>query len=110
MKKAGARVSVVENGQLAVDAIAADQNRGNGYQIILMDMQMPVLDGYSATAQIRANGCSLPVIALTANVLEDDVDKCRDSGCDDFLAKPVNRRDLVETIARHVLSPPPSNG
>ncbi|MBR9802578.1 response regulator [bacterium] len=110
LKKAGARVSVVENGQLAVDAIAADQNRGNGYQIILMDMQMPVLDGYSATAQIRANGCSLPVIALTANVLEDDVDKCRDSGCDDFLAKPVNRRDLVETIARHVLSTPPSNG
>jgi len=102
LKKAGARVSVVENGQLAVEAVSSNLSGPEGYQIVLMDMQMPVLDGYSATTQLREAGCSLPVIALTANVLEDDVKKCRQAGCNGFLAKPVNRRELVETIARYV--------
>ena len=63
-----------------------------------MDMQMPVLDGYAATTQLRKLGYTGAVIDLTADALSDDRQKCIDAGCDDFLAKPVNRQQLYDAV------------
>lgn len=92
----GARVTIVENGQQAVDAIA--ENAGDAFDVVLMDMEMPVLDGYAATQQLRDYGFSGPVIALTAHSSPDVQQKCRAAGCNDFTTKPIGRARLVELI------------
>jgi len=102
LRKGGAEVVVAENGQVAVDlalnAIAEDQP----FEAILMDMQMPVMDGYEATRRLRVARYSGPIIALTANAMKEDRQKCLDAGCDDYLSKPVDRTTLLTTVARHL--------
>ncbi len=112
LRKAGAEVAIVENGQAAIDAVVAaassaeeTENECRGpFDVILMDMQMPLLDGYAATRRLRSMGYGGPIIALTAHAMIQDRQKCLDAGCDDYLAKPVERAVLLETVARH-LSP-----
>jgi len=98
--RAGATVKVVENGQLAVDEAHAAVAAGTPYDVILMDMQMPVLDGYSATSKLRMTGYRGPIVALTAHAMAGDRERCESAGCDDYLTKPVNRAKLTATVAR----------
>lgn len=91
LTRAGAIVSCAENGQEAIDMIDSGH-----FQLILMDMQMPVLDGMTATRQLRSAGCRLPIVALTGNAMKGDREKCIQAGCDDFLSKPVNLDSLLE--------------
>ena len=98
LQKQGAEVIIVENGRKAVDAVLAAQAAGNPFSIVLMDMQMPILDGYSATSELRQRGWKGPVLALTANVMQGDRQKCVEAGCNDFATKPINRAELIEQI------------
>lgn len=91
--KAGLTVETAENGQIAVDMATQTQ-----YDIILMDMQMPVMDGYSATEELRKRGVTTPIVALTGNALEEDRRRCFDVGCTAFLAKPVNIDNLIQLL------------
>ena len=97
---AGATVAVAENGREAVEqAIKADE-AGQPFVAVLMDMQMPVMDGYSATSELRRRGYGGPIVALTANAMLEDRARCMSAGCDDYMSKPIDQRVLLSAIAR----------
>jgi len=98
LKKMGCRVDVVANGRAAVEALARLP-----YELVLMDCQMPELDGFQATVEIRRQtgpGRSIPIIAMTANAMEGDRERCLDAGMDDYIAKPVRQEQLEATIRK----------
>jgi CheY-like chemotaxis protein len=100
LERAGAQVEMVENGRDAVDRILAASEAGQPFDVLLLDMQMPVLDGYGAARELRARGYTGAIVALTANAMAEDRSLCMASGCDDFLTKPLDRAKLLETIVR----------
>ena len=102
VRKAGAEVIVVENGKLAAEAALEQRSKGEPFDAILMDMQMPVLDGYDATRLLRSECYDGIIIALTAHAMAGDRKKCIDAGCDEYAAKPIDRVELVKLIAREV--------
>jgi len=97
LRACGAEVVVAENGQIAVDMVAT-----SAFDLILMDMQMPVMDGYSATKSLRSTGCVIPIVALTAYAMADDRKKCMDSGCTDYLSKPIDRQILLKKVSQYM--------
>lgn len=101
LEKAGCRVTLAEDGAKAITAIAERHGTGEAFDIVLMDMQMPNLDGLQATRKIRAAGIgpeTLPIIALTANAYQDDIDACREAGMQEHLTKPLRLRDLQAVL------------
>jgi signal transduction histidine kinase/ActR/RegA family two-component response regulator len=100
LSKAGADVVIVDNGASAVTAALAARDAGNPFDVVLVDIQMPLVDGYEATARLRAAGYTLPIVALTAHATSGDRARCLAAGCDDYASKPIDRRTLVEVVAR----------
>lgn len=94
LNRVGAIVDSAEDGQAAVEMAL----RGN-YALILMDMQMPVMDGYTATSMLRKRGMKTPIIALTAHAMQGDEAKCVAAGCSGFLSKPIDMNLLLRTVA-----------
>jgi PAS domain S-box-containing protein len=97
---AGAQVTLAENGKQACTAALTALNTGQPFDLILMDMQMPEMDGYEATTHLRSKGYTNPIVALTAHVMSGDKEKCIAAGCDDFLGKPIDPATLLSTSAR----------
>jgi len=98
LTRMGHRVHLVANGRLAVEAV-----RRGDYDLVLMDLQMPEMDGMEATQAIRAMGgafASLPIVAMTANAFDEDRQACLAAGMDDYVAKPIDVAQLAEAIAR----------
>jgi CheY-like chemotaxis protein len=96
LEQRGHRVTAVENGQLAVDAVSREP-----FDVVLMDVQMPVLDGFAATAAIRkfeAGRGHLPIIAMTAHAMKGDRQRCLDAGMDAYVSKPFRPQELFDAV------------
>jgi len=104
LRLAGAEVTVADNGRIACEKVAETMGTPGaaGFDLILMDIQMPELDGYGAAAELRSRGYRGPIIALTANAMATDREKCIRAGCTDYLSKPTSRELLLETVRRHL--------
>lgn len=105
LKKWGHRVTVARNGLEAVEAVDRDR-----FDLVLMDLQMPELDGYQATAAIRKNPdyAEIPIIAMTARAMKEDRDECFRAGMNDYISKPVRREALATVLARWLPSQQPT--
>jgi len=98
LRKLGLKADLAANGQEAVDALL-----GNSYDLVLMDCQMPEMDGFQATRKIRENegeGRHVPILAMTANAMQGDRERCLESGMDDYLPKPVTIDNLKNALRR----------
>ncbi len=98
LTKAGAHVTIAENGLEGRDCALAARDAQRPFDVILMDMQMPVMDGYIATRQLREAGYRGHIIALTAHAMQQDRKICLDAGCDDYTTKPIDTDKLIELV------------
>ncbi|MBN1911790.1 MAG: response regulator [Pirellulales bacterium] len=106
LTKAGADVTLAENGRVAVERAITAAQAGKPFDLIFMDMQMPVMDGYAATASLRGQGYAGPIVALTAHAMASDRDRCMEAGCDDYATKPIDRQALLATAAHFLAQSP----
>jgi signal transduction histidine kinase/DNA-binding response OmpR family regulator/HPt (histidine-containing phosphotransfer) domain-containing protein len=104
LQRQGHAVAVAENGRLAVEAWQAAQAQGTPYDLVLMDMMMPEMDGLEATRRMReleqASGAHIPIVAMTANAMQGDRERCLEAGMDGYVSKPVKPETLFEEIQR----------
>ena len=100
VRRAGLDLVAVENGAEAVESLLRERAAGKPFDLVLMDMQMPVLDGYSATRKLRELGVRTPIVALTANAMSTDRQRCLEAGCDEFCAKPIDFDEFFATLER----------
>ena len=110
LRRAGADVETADDGRDAVAAVLAAEASANPFQVVLMDMQMPVLDGYGATAALRAAGYAGAIVALTAHAMRGERERCLAAGCDDFATKPIDGQELLATIRRQLVPPGAKEG
>ncbi len=102
LEKHGARVTIAEDGRQAVDLAVEAAEQKDPFSIVLMDMQMPVMNGQEAIAELRRLNFSMPIIALTADAMEGEREACIKIGCDDYLPKPIDGPKLVATVIKHL--------
>ncbi|HTO06366.1 MAG TPA: ATP-binding protein, partial [Myxococcota bacterium] len=102
LAKAGLEPVIVENGQQAVERIHEARLSGTPFQLVLMDMQMPVMDGYTATRILRRQGFDGSIVALTAHAMDAERGRCLSAGCDDFATKPIDRSRFYALLRRHL--------
>jgi len=107
LARAGYTYEVAENGLVALERL-----RAAPYHLVLMDMMMPVMNGFDAVRAIRADAKlrHLPVIALTANALKGEDEKCRAAGCDAYIAKPYSKEQVLKAIAKFLSAAPAAGG
>jgi PAS domain S-box-containing protein len=97
LQEAGAEVVLAVNGRVAVELASAEE-----FDLILMDIQMPEMDGHTATRELRSRGFSRPIVALTAHAMAEDRAKCMACGCTDYLTKPIDLAMFLQTVAKHL--------
>lgn len=97
LRKTNAKILWAKDGKEAVDMF-----HNNRIDLVLMDLQLPIMDGYTATKEIKSLNPDIPVIAQTAHVMSGEREKCIEAGCDDYLAKPIRLQILMETLSRYL--------
>ena len=97
LKRLGVEPVIVENGRLAVEKALTEK-----FDVILMDIMMPVMNGYEATEKLRKNGVKIPIVAQTACAMKGDDEKCFAAGCSDYISKPIDRKKLVEVLKKYL--------
>jgi PAS domain S-box-containing protein len=99
LRKAGATIETADNGLIALHILNQAEAAGTPFDLLLTDMQMPEMDGYSLASTLRGLDSKLPIIALTAHAMPEDRKKCMDAGCDDYIAKPITKETLIAKCA-----------
>jgi CheY-like chemotaxis protein/HPt (histidine-containing phosphotransfer) domain-containing protein len=102
LRETGLDVEIAPNGQIAVEKAMAVYDTATPFDLVLMDVSMPVMDGFTATQKLRAKGFRTPIIALTANAMERDRNKCLNAGCNDFVTKPIAMEKLFKAISKYM--------
>lgn len=102
LRSRGFEVQIAADGESAVEQARTAIDAGDPYDVVLMDMQMPVLDGYGAASRLRRHGYANPIIALTAHALPGERERCIAAGCNDYLSKPIRRDLLVQTVVNYM--------
>ncbi len=97
LRKTNAKILWAKDGQEAIDMY-----KENDIDLVLMDLQLPVMDGYTATREIKKIDIKVPIIAQTAHVMSGEREKCLEAGCDDYLAKPIRLQILMETLSKYL--------
>jgi CheY-like chemotaxis protein len=95
LRKAGATVDVADNGKVALEMMDKASELDMPYDLLITDMQMPVMDGYLLVKTLRSRGVKTPILALTAHAQAEDRQKCVEAGCDDYLSKPIDKHSLL---------------
>ena len=101
LQKSGASVELASDGIEAIEQIRGRQTDGRAFDLVMLDMQMPRLDGYQTAARLRSMGFQQPIIAMTADAMDGDSERCLENGCDDYLSKPIDAATLITMVQRH---------
>lgn len=100
LQRAGVQVDIAENGRIALEMLETARSNGQPYNLLLTDMQMPEMDGYTLAKHLRDHGWSIPIIALTAHAMAEDRAKCLEAGCSDYASKPIDRVAFIRLCAK----------
>lgn len=97
LRRTNAKILWAKDGKEAITIF-----KDNEIDLILMDLQLPIMDGYTATREIKKLNPSVPIIAQTAHVMSGEREKCMEAGCDDYLAKPIRLQILIDTLSKYL--------
>ncbi len=101
LRKVGVDLTIVDNGRAVLESIRLAETTGLPFDVILMDMQMPIMDGHAATSALRSRGYRGPILALTAHAMAGDRDACLKAGCDEVITKPIDRARFLRALAQY---------